>query len=286
MLNQLSISKQSKLEITIDRIREFVPSEGYYLAFSGGKDSICCYHLLKMAGAKFDAHYNLTTVDPPELVQFIKSEYSDVEINYPDKSMWKLIEEKTMPPTRMIRYCCSELKEGGGEGRFVVTGVRWAESTRRKNTRKVIEFDAYGSNSKKAKENREIFLNADNDERRRMIETCVVKGKHVLNPIIDWNDYEVWEFIKNYKLKYPSLYDEGFTRLGCIGCPLAGSKSMKRDFERWPRYKQNYLKAFRRMIEKREKNGLKTDAWKTAEEVMEWWINDKEMTKCIETRNK
>lgn len=262
------IGKQNK---TLDRIRAFEPPEGYYLAFSGGKDSITCYHLLKMAGVKFEAYYNLTTVDPPELVYFIKREYPDVKINSPDKSMWQLIEKKLMPPTRSVRYCCAELKEKGGMGRFVVTGVRWAESAKRKNNRNGIEFDAYGSQSKMAKENRRIFLNSDNDAKRMMIENCKIKGKHVLNPIIDWEDWEVWSFIKSNGFKYPSLYDEGFGRLGCIGCPLQGPAGMKRDFERWPKYKQNYIKAFDRMLKERERKDLET-TWENGDEVMNWWM--------------
>lgn len=260
-----------KIEKTIMRIREFEPKDGYYLAFSGGKDSITCYHLLKMAGVKFDSHYNLTTVDPPELVRFIKKEYPDVIFSYPKESMWQLIEKKLMPPTRLVRYCCSELKEGGGTGRFVVTGVRWAESARRKNTRQILEFDTYGSKSKKAIENRQVFLNSDNDEKRKMIENCQVKGKHVLNPIIDWEDREVWSFIKQNGLKYPTLYDKGFSRLGCIGCPMQGKKGMIRDFELWPKYKQNYIKAFDRMLAKRKEKGLENN-WKTGQEVFDWWL--------------
>ena len=51
----------------IKRLKTFEPPEGYFLAFSGGKDSQAVYHLAKMAGVKFDAHYSLTTVDPPRL---------------------------------------------------------------------------------------------------------------------------------------------------------------------------------------------------------------------------
>ena len=230
MIDQIVITEKgftTKLEIAIERIKTFEPRGGYYLAFSGGKDSICCYQLLKMAGVKFDAWYNNTTVDPPELIRFIRKEYPDVKWNNPEKTMWKLIEEKLMPPTRTVRYCCDILKESGGDGRFVVTGVRWAESTRRKNSRKMIELDSYGSKSKKMIKNREIFLNSDNDEKRKMIETCVIKGKNVLNPIIDWEDWEVWEFIKSNGFKYPTLYNQGYSRLGCIGCPMQGEEVMK-----------------------------------------------------------
>ena len=281
MKQQIAIAEKgltTKLEMSLDRIRQFEPRGGYYLAFSGGKDSITCYHLLKMAGVKFDAHYNNTTVDPPELIRFIRKEYPDVEWNKPEKTMWKLIEEHLMPPTRVVRYCCKDLKEGGGTGRFVVTGVRWAESSRRKNTRAGVEFDVMGSKSKKAIENKKIFLNSDNDEKRMMIENCQIRGKNVLNPIIDWEDWEVWEFIKSNNIPYPKLYDQGFDRLGCIGCPLQGPKGMERDFEKWPRYRKKYITAFEKMIIVRKERNItdktfkKTD-WGTGEEVMEWYIH-------------
>lgn len=224
-----------------------------------------------MAGVKFDAHYNNTTVDPPELIRFIRKEYPDVEWNNPETTMWKLIEKKLMPPTRMVRYCCDVLKENGGEGRFVVTGVRWAESARRKNSRKDIEFDSYGSKSKKAIKTREIFLNSDNDEKRKMIESCEIRGKNILNPIVDWEDWEVWDFIKTNGIKYPELYDQGFDRLGCIGCALQGPDGIKRDFERWPRYRDKYIRAFEKMIEARKAKGMKVD-WETGEDAMKWYI--------------
>jgi phosphoadenosine phosphosulfate reductase len=115
---QLTLDGKDKLHKTLDRICEFEPKEGYYLAFSGGKDSQTVYHLLKMAGVKFDAHFNLTTVDPPELVRFVKQNYPDVEIIRPPRTMWQLIVSNG-PPTRIFRFCCRELKETGGVVGFV-----------------------------------------------------------------------------------------------------------------------------------------------------------------------
>lgn len=138
MLGQLNLWGKNKVEVAIDRLQSFEPKEGYYLAFSGGKDSQCIYHLAEMAGVKFDAHYRITSVDPPELVRFIKTQYPDVALDYPRDAdgnvitMWNLIPKQTIPPTRKARYCCDKLKESGGEGRLTVTGVRWAESPARK----------------------------------------------------------------------------------------------------------------------------------------------------------
>ena len=125
---------QEKIDKSIQRLQTFCPPEGYYLAFSGGKDSCVCKALLNMAGCKYDAHYRLTGIDPPELVKFIKEFHPDVHREVPvdkngkPKTMWNLMVKKAMPPTRLVRWCCKELKEDGGDGRLVVTGVRWAES--------------------------------------------------------------------------------------------------------------------------------------------------------------
>ena len=273
---QLNMNGEDKVQVAIQRYKMFEPAEGYYLAFSGGKDSVVIKALAEMSGVKFDAHYNLTTVDPPELVRFIKDQHPDVEIHRPEKSMWQLIVEKRMPPTRLVRYCCDVLKEGGGDGRFVVTGVRWAESVKRKNNRDMVEFDTYGSQSKEAKQNREKFkLMNDNNEKRMMIENCVIKGKHILNPIVDWTEQEVWEFIKDHNIAYCHLYDEGWKRLGCIGCPMSGKSGMQRDFKRWPKYEAAYKRAFERMIKKRIEDGLENDCWNDANDVMSWWYIEK-----------
>lgn len=137
-IHQLNIYGKDKVEVAIDRFKSFEPPEGYFLAFSGGKDSVVIKALADMAGVKYDAHYTVTSVDPPELVRFVKS-FDDVSFDRPlDKyghqiTMWNLIPKKKMPPTRIARYCCEHLKESSGEGRFVVTGVRWEESSKRKN---------------------------------------------------------------------------------------------------------------------------------------------------------
>ena len=162
MIHQLNMHGKDKVQVAIERLQMFEPKEeGYYLAFSGGKDSVVIKVLADMAGVKYDAHYNLTSVDPPELVQFIKT-FSDVQIDIPkDKeghqiTMWNLIPKKKMPPTRLIRYCCKELKEIGGQGRMVITGVRWAESSNRKNNQGEITVMTT------RKKERERFVNSGN----------------------------------------------------------------------------------------------------------------------------
>lgn len=247
-----------KIQTAIDRLKTFEPPDGYYLAFSGGKDSCCIKELANMAGVKYDAHYNVTTVDPPELVRFIQKYHADVIFEKPEMPMRKLIVKNLMPPTRIVRYCCLALKEGGGKGRVVVTGVRWAESPRRKAQHGVVSLNR-------------MVLNDDNDESRRMVESCYRTQKTLVNPIVDWLNEDVWEFIRERNLPYCSLYDEGFKRLGCVGCPMGGTNGMTNDFERWPQYKRLYLKAFDEMLEARKAKG-KTDTWTCAQDVMDWWL--------------
>ena len=140
MIHQLDFNGMDKVEKAIKRIQLYEPPEGYYLCFSGGKDSCVIKALADMAGVKYDAHYSISSVDPPELVRFIKDHHPDVIFDRPRDnngnavSMWSLIPTKTMPPTRIVRYCCQALKEQGGAGRLKITGVRWAESTRRKKS--------------------------------------------------------------------------------------------------------------------------------------------------------
>ena len=160
MLHQIDIYGKDKVDTAIDIMRFFEPKDGsgYFLAFSGGKDSVCLKAIADMAGVKYEAHYHVTSVDPPELVRFIKKYHPDVIFDHPlDENgkpitMWSLIRQEKYPPTRLARYCCEVLKEGGGEGRTVATGVRWAESTNRKANQGVVTIP------KKSAENNRSFI--------------------------------------------------------------------------------------------------------------------------------
>lgn len=69
----------NKVKIAIERLKSFEPEEGYRLCFSGGKDSVCIKRIADLAGVKYHAAYIITSVDPPELVKFVRS-ISDVEM--------------------------------------------------------------------------------------------------------------------------------------------------------------------------------------------------------------
>lgn len=283
----MNIEKEKK---AIERLKFFEPQDdyGYYLAYSGGKDSDCIKILAQLAGVKFETVHNLTTVDAPETVRYIKSQ-SDVRIDRAfdgdgkPVTMWNLIVKKLMPPTRLVRYCCSDLKERGGSHRVTVTGVRWAESVKRaesagtvkiigkpKTTQKVAE--EIGADYRISRQGG-MILDDDNDESRQMVEHCYLTRKVTVNPIVDWTDEEVWEFLKHYGCRSNPLYECEFKRIGCIGCPMAG-KTRYTEFERYPKYKENYIRAFDKMLEERERLGKENKRWRNGYDVFRWWMEE------------
>ena len=284
-----------KVQTAVDRLKAFEPEDGYYVAFSGGKDSQCIYHLCQRAGVKFDAHYRVTSVDPPELVRFIKEQYPDVEIEFPRDddgkviTMWGLIPLKKMPPTRIVRYCCKSLKESGGKGRVTVTGVRWAESQRRKENQGMVTV--IGKSGKTAVMEHSpdfiqtvrggVVLNYDDAATRRVVEQCFRTAKVVVNPIVDWEDEDVWEYLNDVeRVPHCELYDRGYKRLGCIGCPM--STNAAAELDAYPKYKANYLRAFDRMLKSRNEAGLTNDDWDSAQDVMDWWLGKSKIERPID----
>lgn len=270
---------RDKEQIAIERLKSFNElaiqnnPNGFYVCDSGGKDSMVITWLCWIAGVKFEIYHNHTTADHLVTVRHVRAlqkwwQNSGINytISYPyhkgeRTSIWKLIPIKGLP-TRLQRWCCEIFKEHGGEGRYAVTGVRWAESTSRK---KRGAFETFTPNKKD-----KIILNNDNDFKRRMTEFCTQKGKVVINPIIDWTDDDVWEFIKKYLLPTNPLYSQGYSRVGCVGCPMS-TKQFK-ELENNPKYKNMYLRAIERYLKNREEKGLQNaDMWETPEKCYLWW---------------
>ena len=224
--------------------------DGFYLAFSGGKDSCVIKELCRMAGVKFASWYNLTTLDPPELVRFIKDEHPDVKWNRPAKPLLqRMVDKSNGPPTRLARWCCDEYKEQGGMGTLKIVGVRGPESQRRKALWR--EFQPHR------------------------------KAGAILCPIVYWTDDDVWTFIRSRNLPYCSLYDEGFLRLGCILCPLAGPSAQKDQCERWPNYERMWRRAFDKFWDKwhgvpTQRGGRRWfEDFGSAQGLWDWWISGK-----------
>jgi phosphoadenosine phosphosulfate reductase len=237
-----------RVQMAIDRLRMFEPPEGYYLAYSGGKDSDTILALAKMSGVKFDAHFQ-RSMEPPEVIYHVRK-HPEVQIHLPEMTMWQLIRHKRMPPTRLARFCCQYMKERGGTGRVVMTGVRWEESTKR--------------------------------SKRTMTDVCYQDPtKRYFHPIIDWSTQDIWEFLKGYGIEYCKLYNEGFERIGCVLCPYSKPREKVRDMNRFPKIAEAYRRAIIRGWEERSKdlsngtlrNKNAVEYFASGDEQFDWWIS-------------
>lgn len=234
----------------IKLLKDNEPDNGYYLAFSGGKDSCVCKELVRMADVNFEAWYSNTTIDPPELIHFIRQYHPDARWNNPEHGnmMHRVATRPGLPPTRSVRWCCDEYKENGGRGRVKIFGVRASESRAR-----AIRWN-------------EVTLHSDGD-----LAIC---------PVVYWTEMQIWEFIRFYRIPYCSLYDEGFKRLGCVGCPL-NPQSQKREFERWPNFERNWKRAVIANWEnfkdakRRDGKPYMHAKFETGEDFWRWWLNEK-----------
>ena len=237
-LSQINLEGRGKVEEAIEQLQLHETVEGYYLAFSGGKDSIVIYDLALRAGVRFDAHYNVTGIDPSELVRFIKANYPLMDYVKPLLTLEKGIMKHGLP-RRQSRWCCEVFKEHSGSGRLVITGIRAQESAKRRH--------------------------------RHFVETCRTdKTKTFLHIILGWSNEDVWEYIKLNQMPYCGLYDEGFKRLGCVLCPMTTPKQTQRELERWPLIANRWHRATVKLFE--ESSFPSINRWASAEEMWQWWL--------------
>ena len=243
------------------------PEDGFYLAFSGGKDSQCLYHVAQLAGVRFRAHMNLTSVDPPEVIRFVKTTYPDVELIKPRMSIYEMAKKKHILPTRRIRWCCAEYKEMSGAGKVTLIGVRKQESARRAKREEI-------SINIKGKRTEETFDQWSEHEEQMV--TCVGgKDKILVSPIIYWTERDVWEFLNRNGIPHCKLYDEGSTRIGCLCCPMSNYKQKLKDIRAYPHVKRGWLKAITWLID----NGYLDRNFNDAETGFRWWISEKSFKK-------
>ena len=274
VMSKVSPSLAKKIEYSIDLIRKsekmalrLDPENGFHNTFSGGKDSQVLYHLVKLSGVKAKTHMNLTSVDPPEVIRFVKTQYPDVELIKPKMSIYEACKKEGILPTRTIRWCCAEFKETGGAGKVTLIGIRKEESARRAKRGEI-------STNIKGKRTEETFDQWSEHEEKMV--TCVGgKDKILVSPIIYWTERDVWEFVNTNRIPHCKLYDEGYSRIGCICCPMSSYRHKLRDIRKYPHVKRGWLKAIQWLID----NGYVNRNFQDAETGFRWWISGKSFDK-------
>jgi len=242
----LPFDNRTCLSKSIDIIRQYQPAGDYHLGFSGGIDSQVLYHVALDASARFKAYYQ-NDLAPPEVKQFIRSDYPQVIWqSEPGFNFYEKMSTKGFP-LRQARWCCEYMKERGGNGEVVLLGIRREESPSRSAYPVAQQWD---------------------------------KGKihkFVVRPILDWTREEEKAYLRSKGIKWCSLYDKGFHRLGCVLCPMAGVEEKRLQAAYWPRMALAWERSFERLYQNRLLTGSKSiKPWESAKEMFDWYINETE----------
>ncbi|HUX56244.1 MAG TPA: phosphoadenosine phosphosulfate reductase family protein [Bacteroidales bacterium] len=260
----------NKIERAIEVIRKAeslalkYQSYGFHLAFSGGKDSQVIYELAKMAGVKFRPVMQVTTLDPPELMKFVRNNYPDVILERPKINFYNLIVKKKSLPTKMIRYCCQYLKEQSGANTVTILGIRKSESNKRAKRNELEISGRKYSNT----------LDQFNIDNKDQILCINGKDKILLSPIINWTNSDVWSFIRNNNIEYCELYDKGYHRIGCMFCPMACVRVKQLDRKNYPGVEKLIKKSIQKLCKDNNYGSMLNN---DVDEIFNWWVTNDSM---------
>lgn len=250
-------AKLSRVARAIRLLRQNEPPEGYSGCNSGGRDSIAIVRLAELAKVKVRWHYNITTLDPPEVLYFLRKHHPNTRWQRTRKgNLWTRAVEKGVIPTRAARWCCDEYKHyPAPKDSTLLMGIRHEESVARQQWREVDWF-------RKSPRSRVVL------------------------PILRWDSEYLWDFIREEKLPYCELYDRGFARIGCIGCPLADRSSRRFEFDLYPKYEAGWRRALDRIWAKKQgtkqrdgREWFGSALFDHPDDMWDWWVKGKSLPK-------
>lgn len=295
------LQKAEKLALKYDA------ADGFYLAFSGGKDSQALYHVAVLGGVRFKAHMNFTSVDPPQVIRFVRTNYPDVVTHAPKKSIYDLAVDRGILPSMRIRWCCADLKEQAGAGKVTLIGIRAAESTRRAKRHEVEvsnrqfsgTLDEFGEWQQQEIQRREEKLlrkmkregkkvNEDYFSAEKESEVRCINGNDsiLISPIFHWTEQDVWYFLNEVaKVPHCELYDQGYKRIGCILCPMSQYRQKVKEMQDFPHVKRGWIRAIKEI--RRGGQNLSTIASRlqkgTSGGIFQSMVQPDESAECSET---
>lgn len=252
-----------------ERLALALNPNGYYLAFSGGKDSAVLYYLAKHAGVQFRAFYNVTTIDPPENVYYIREHFPDVEFVHPKENFFSLVAHHGLP-TMTRRYCCARLKESDVAGWCALTGVRADESRKRS------QYDDVAILSRRKENQGKSGVTIDQIEAN---EHRCIQGKDaiMLRPLLHWSDLDIWKFHLKYNIPLNPVYEHS-TRVGCMFCPFAKRSEMQYYIDHYPRFWQHVVEAFAKYREN-------VYSPLSIEQYIDWWRSKRSLAQWGKANN-
>lgn len=248
------------------------PEDGYYLAFSGGKDSQVLYDLAVHAGVKFKAWYSVTGNDAPDNVYFIRENYPGVSFVHPKEKFIKLVEKKGMP-TINRRFCCDRLKERIGAGNVVLTGVRAEESRKRAGYAQVMIHSRRVEHQGTDQGRNVSWL--------EQTEHQCIKGKDrvMVHPLLEFTAEDIWNYIDMRRLPINPLYEK-CGRVGCMFCPFTSDAQLDFYEKRYPLFKKSILAALEKNLTRR-----KQSPFRNAAQLYRWWRSKKTVEKFLSEEN-